>query len=143
MDHANRADDLAPELSAYLRNDPLAAHLGIVVDEIRPGYALARMTVRAETLNAHGVAHGGATMSLADTVFAAASNSHGRQALAVDMHTEFLSAGALGEVLVAEAEELNLTKRMAVYRIGVIAESDGRHVAEILARVYRRDDPLP
>ncbi|CAN5348456.1 hypothetical protein BH24ACT9_BH24ACT9_09140 [soil metagenome] len=28
-------------------------------------------------------------------------------------------------------------------RPGVIAESDGRSVAEMLARVYRRDDPLP
>lgn len=143
MDHADRADDLAPALSAYLRNDPLAAHLGIVIEEIRLGYARARMTVRAETLNAHGVAHGGATMTLADTVLAAASNSHGRQALAVYMHTEFLSAGTLGEELVAEAEELNRTKRMAVYRIGVVTESDGRRVAEVLARVYRRDDPLP
>lgn len=143
MDHADRADDLAPELSAYLRNDPLAAHLGIVIEEIRLGYARARMTVRAETLNAHGVAHGGATITLADTVFAAAANSHGRQALAVDLHTEFLSAGVLGDVLVAESEELNRTTRMAVYRVGVVAESDGRRVAEVLARVYRRDDPLP
>ncbi|MGI8627652.1 MAG: PaaI family thioesterase [Geodermatophilaceae bacterium] len=135
-------DDLPPALSAYLRNDPLAAHLGIVVEEIRLGYARARMAVRAETLNAHGVAHGGATMALADTVFAAASNSHGKQAVAVDLHTEFLSAGALGEVLVSEAEELSRTRRMAVYRVSVIAQSDGRRVAEVLARVYRRDEPL-
>lgn len=135
-------DDLPPALSAYLRNDPLAAHLGIVVEEIRLGYARARMAVRAETLNAHGVAHGGATMALADTVFAAASNSHGKPAVAVDLHTEFLSAGALGEVLVSEAEELSRTRRMAVYRVSVIAQSDGRRVAEVLARVYRRDEPL-
>lgn len=137
------ADDLSHALSEYLRNDPLAAHLGIEVEEIRLGYARARMTVRAESLNAHGVAHGGATMALTDTVFAAASNSHGRQALAVDLHTEFLSAGMLGEVLISEAEELSLTRRMAVYRVSVSCESDGRRVAEALARVYRRDDPLP
>jgi len=137
------ADDLPHELSEYLRKDPLAAHLGIEILEIRPGYAWACMTVREETLNAHGVAHGGATMSLADTAFAAAANSHGKQSLAVDLHTEFLSAGALGEVLLSEAEELSLTRRMAVYRVSVLAESDGRRVAEVLARVYRRDDPLP
>jgi len=135
-------DDVPHQLSAYLRNDPLAAHLGIEVEQIKLGYARARMVVRAETLNAHGVAHGGATMALADTVFAAAANSHGKQALAVDLHTEFLSAGALGDVLVAEAEELSLTRRMAVYRVSVIAESDGRRVAEVLARVYRRDVPV-
>jgi len=135
------ADDLPRALSEHLRNDPLAAHLGIVIEQIKVGYARARMTVRAESLNAHGVAHGGATMALADTVFAAASNSHGKQALAVELHTEFLSPGVLGEVLVAEAEELSLTRRMAVYRVSVIAESDGRRVAEVLARAYRRDEP--
>lgn len=137
------ADDLPPELSEYLRNDPLAALLGIEVAEIRPGYARARMTVRAEMLNFHGAAHGGATMGLADTVFAAACNSHGSQALAVDLHTEFLSAGALGEVLVGVAEELHRTRRMGVYRVSVVAESDGRAIAEVLARAYRRDDPIP
>lgn len=78
-------DDLPHAPSAYLRNDPLTAHLRIEVEEIRVGYARARMVVRAETLNAHGVAHGGATMALADTVFPAASNSHGKQALVVDL----------------------------------------------------------
>lgn len=136
-------DDLPLELSEYLRNDPMAAHLGIEIDEIRPGYARGRMTVRAETLNCHGVAHGGATMTLADSVFAAASNSHGRQALAVDMHTEFLSAGQLGDVLICRAEELSCTRRMAVYRVSVAAEAEQRPVAEVLARVYRRDAGVP
>ncbi len=121
----------------------MAAHLGIEVEEIRPGYARGRMPVSAHTLNFHGVAHGGATMALADTLFAAASNSHGTKALAVDMHTEFLSAGMLGDVLVCQAEELSRTARMAVYRVSVVAESDQRRVAEMLARAYRRDVDLP
>lgn len=140
MDHA---DDLPHALSAYLRKDPMAAHLGITVEEIRAGYARGRMTVGPEHLNFHGVAHGGATITLADTVFAAASNSHGRQALAVDIHTEFLSAGQLGDVLICEAEELSRTHRMAVYRLRVVVESDDRPMAELLARAYRRDVELP
>lgn len=136
-------DDLPDDLSAYLRNDPFADILGIEIEEIRPGYARARMTVGSRTLNAHGLAHGGATMGLADTVFAAASNSHGRQAVAVDLHTEFLSAATEGDVLVGEAVELSLTRRMAVYRVSVRTRSDDRLVAEVLARAYRRDDPLP
>ena len=140
MDHA---DDLPLPLSEYLRQDPMAAHLGITIEEIRAGYARGRMTVGPEQLNFHGVAHGGATFTLADTVFAAACNSHGRQALAVDVHTEFLAAGQLGDVLVCEAEELSRTHRMGVYRLSVVAESDGRRVAEMLARAYRRDVELP
>ena len=137
------ADDLPLALSEYLRKDAMASHLGIEIEEIRAGYARGRMTVGPANLNFHGVAHGGATFALADTVFAAACNSHGRQALAVDVHTEFLSAGQLGDILVCEAEELSRTHRMAVYRLRVIAEADGRPIAELLARSYRRDVELP
>lgn len=139
MDHA---DDLPSALSEYLRQDPLAAQLGIEIEEIRAGYARGRATVGAGHLNFHGVAHGGAMFTLADTLFAAACNSHGRQALAVDVHSEFFSAVQLGEVLVCEAEELSRTRRMGVYRLCVVAQSDGRPVAEMLARAYPRDVEL-
>lgn len=142
MDHP---DDPPVPLSKYVRNDPMADHLGIEVVEIRAGCARGRMKVRPENLNAHGVAHGGTTMTLADTVFAAPSNSYGRQALAVDLHTEFLSAGVLDDVLACEAVELSSTHRMAVYRLTLVAEAeaDGRPAAAILARAYRRDQAGP
>ena len=137
---ADPQDDVPAELFARLAADPLAAHLGIRLTEIRPGYARATMTVAATHLNAVGTAHGGATMALLDVVHAAVSNSHGTVAIAQDVHTEFLAAGRPGDVLEAEGVELHRSSRTAVYRIEARAQDD-RLVAVALARVFRTDRP--
>ena len=132
--------DVAPALFAQLAADPLADLLGIVLEQVRPGYARAVMTVGPQLLNAVGTAHGGATMALLDVVHAAVSNSHGTVAIAQDVHTEFLAAGRPGDRLEAEGVELHRTNRTAVYRIEARAQ-DGRLVASALARVFRTDRP--
>ena len=137
---ADLQDDVPGDLFARLTADPLAAHLGITLEEIRPGYARASMTVGPQLLNTVGMAHGGATMALLDVVHAAVSNSHGTVAIAQDVHTEFLAAGAEGDRLVAEGVELHRSRRTAVYRIDARAQ-DGRLVATALARVFRTDKP--
>jgi len=137
---ADPQDDVPADLFTRLATDPLAAHLGITLDEVRPGYARASMTVAPTHLNAVGTAHGGATMALLDIVHAAVSNSHGTVAVAQDVHTEFLQAGRPGDRLEAEGVELHRSNRTAVYRIEARAQ-DGRLVATALARVFRTDRP--
>jgi acyl-CoA thioesterase len=137
---ADPQDDVSAELFARLAADPLAAHLGITLTEVRPGYARATMTIAPSHLNAVGTAHGGATMALLDVVHAAVSNSHGTVAVAQDVHTEFLAAGRPGDVLEAEGVEVHRTSRTAVYRIEARAQDD-RLVATALARVFRTDRP--
>src|SRR3954471_2819117 len=127
-----------PALFRALAADPLAAHLGINLEQVRPGYARAAMTVTPHLLNTVGTAHGGATMALLDVVQAAVSNSHGTVAVAQDVHTEFLAPGRAGDRLVAEGTEVHRTGRTAVYRIEARAD-DGRLVATALARVFRTD----
>src|SRR4051812_33658424 len=129
-----------PALFRALAADPLAAHLGIELEEVRPGYARATMTVGPHLLNTVGTAHGGATMALLDVVHSAVSNSHGTVAVAQDVHTEFLAAGRPGDRLVAEGVEVHRTGRTAVYRIEARAQDD-RLVATALARVFRTDRP--
>ena len=132
--------DIDQALFTTLSADPLATHLGIELEQVRPGYARASMTVRANLLNAFGMAHGGATMALLDVVHAAVSNSHGTLAIAQDVHTEFLAAGRPGDRLVAEGVEVHRSNRTAVYRIEATAQ-DGRLVATALARVFRTGRP--
>ena len=134
------AADVDPALLARLAADPLAAHLGIELEQVRPGYARASMTVGPQLLNAVGTAHGGATMALLDVVHAAVSNSHGTVAVAQDVHTEFLHPGRPGERLVAEGTELHRSSRTAVYRIDARGD-DGRLVGTALARVFPTDRP--
>src|SRR3954451_13819620 len=131
-------DDVPAGLFARLAADPLAGHLGITLEQVRPGYTRASMTVGPQLLNAVGMAHGGATMALLDVVHGAGSNSRGGVAVAQDVPTEFLAAGAAGDRLVAEGVEVHRSARTAVYRIDARAQ-DGRLVATALARVFRTD----
>src|SRR3954454_1981212 len=128
---AEPQDDVPAELFARLGGFPPAAHLGITLTAIPPGYARATMTVAPTHLNTVGTAHGGATMALLDVVHAAFSNSHGTVAVAQDVHTEFCAAGRPGDVLTAEGAEVHRTGRTAVYRIDARAQ-DERLVATAL-----------
>ena len=54
------------------------------------------MTVADQHLNAADVVHGGALFTLADLVFAVASNSHGQLALGINVSISYLKAARAG-----------------------------------------------
>lgn len=102
----------------------MARHLGISLTEIRPGYASATLKVTPELLNGARLTHGSTVFALADIVFAAASNSHGPLALALNVSINFLKATGEGAVLTAVAREENLTRKTGLYRLEVKDEKD-------------------
>jgi acyl-CoA thioesterase len=55
--------------------DRASQALGMTLEEIRPGYARMRMTVREDMVNGHDLCHGGPIFTLADSTFAFACNS--------------------------------------------------------------------
>lgn len=120
-----------------LKKDALAKHLGIILTDIEPGYARATMEVKEELLNGLGLSHGGAIFSLADIVFAAASNAHGPEAVALNVSINFLKATYRGEILTAIAREENLTRKTGLYRMEV-TDGKGEMVALAEGLVYRR-----
>lgn len=126
-----------------LHRDPLAARLQIELVELAPGFARLRMPVTPDHLNFLGAAHGAAIFALADAAHAAASNSHGTQAVALNVSIEYLSPAGAGEVLVAEARELQRGRRTALYHIQVRTEAGGRLIAACHGRVYRTEEPVP
>jgi len=130
-----------PKVREKIQGDPFARSLGIELLELKPGYSKLRMVVRENMLNFHGIPHGGAIFSLADAAFAAASNSHGTQAVALEMTVHYLAAAEVGTTLYAEAREEKLGKRTALYRIRV-TDADGQLIASCQGLVYRRDLPL-
>jgi acyl-CoA thioesterase len=56
--------------------DRASQALGMTLEEIRPGYARMRMTVREDMVNGHDLCHGGLIFTLADSTFAFACNSY-------------------------------------------------------------------
>ncbi len=78
-----------------------------------------RTDVAEDHLNFHGTPHGGAVYSLADAAFAAASNSHGDAAFALETNISYLAAAEVGETLRAVARETHLGGRTAEYEVVV------------------------
>ena len=81
-----------------LQNDRFAARNDIELLEVGPGFARAKMTVHPHHWNGVGTVQGGAIFTLADFAFAAASNSHGTVAVAVNVNISFLKAGREGQL---------------------------------------------
>ena len=124
------------EVADRIRGDAYCDTLGIDLAALEPGYAVTELTVTDDLLNFHGTPHGGAIYSLADAAFAAASNSHGETAVALETNISYLEAVDTGETLSATAEETHLAGKTAEYEIEVTDESDDR-IATFRGRVYR------
>ena len=122
-----------------ISQDPFASFLGIELLELGQGYSKVSMIVGEQMLNFHGIPHGGALFSLADAAFAAASNSHGQTAVALNVGINYLAAVPVGTRLYAEATEESLGRRTALYRLAVATE-DNTLVALAHGTVYRKKE---
>jgi len=129
-----------PDIAAHIRKDAYANWLGATIEAIEPGYSRVSLVVTESMLNFHGMTHGGLLFSLGDIAFAAASNSHGQTAVALNVATSFLRATGVGEHLVAEAKEVHLGGATALYDIVVIETNSNQLVAKSQATVYRKRD---
>lgn len=119
-----------------MADDAFSKWLGIEIMKIKPGFAKISMEVRAEMNNGFGITHGGIAYSLADSVLAFASNSHGQVAVALETNISYIKKVTDGDTLVATAEELSLGNTIAVYNVTVSNRDDSR-VAQFRGTVYR------
>ena len=124
-----------------LKNDRFAARNDIELLEVRPGFARAKMTVQPHHWNGLGTVQGGAIFTLADFAFAAASNSHGTVAVAVNVSISFLQAGREGQ-LWAEAREISRNPKLGTYTVEVRNDA-GELIALFQGMAYRKQDKLP
>lgn len=113
-------DDLARRIADnFLAREGTGPSWGVVIEEVREGYARISMSIRRDMLNGHGIAHGGMIFALADTAFAYACNSRNVSTVAQQASIVFLASVREGERLVAEAEEQGLSGRSGVYTVSV------------------------
>jgi acyl-CoA thioesterase len=127
-------EQLAAEVGeAMYARDAASQALGMALEEVRPGSARLRMTVRADMVNGHGTCHGGLVFALADSAFAFACNSHDVVTVAAGCSIDFLAPASEGDELVAVAEERFREGRLGVYDVEV-RRADGALVATFRGR---------
>ena len=124
----------ANELAKRVAHEMLAGEgtgpaWGIRIEEAREGYARLAMTVRADMLNSHRIAHGGMIFALADPAFAYICNGANHASVAAQASMVFLDKVSEGETLIAEGEQVAREGRAGVTRVSV-RTADGRAIAE-------------
>ena len=119
-----------------IEDDPYCKTLGIELITLESGTASTRLRITEELTNFHGTPHGGAVYSLADAAFAAASNSRGETALALETNISYLDAVKVGTDLTSTATETHKSGRTAEYEV-VVTDEDEERVATFRGRVYK------
>lgn len=128
------------EINEFFDRDRFAKHCGIELLEITPGGAKTKMDVRELHLNGLRTVHGGAIFTLADFTFAAACNSHGTVAVALNVNISFVKATGSG-TLYAEAREVSVSPKIGTYEIRV-TNGSGDLIATFQGLAYRKKEKL-
>ena len=122
--------------AAMWSRDRSAQALGMRIEQVGPGRATVRMTVRGDMVNGHHICHGGLIFTLADTAFAYACNSYNKNTVASACHIDFLAPAKEGETLEAEAVEQSASGRTGVYDI-TVRTTGGKTIALFRGKSYR------
>jgi acyl-CoA thioesterase len=123
------------------KNDRFAERTNVELLTLSPGHATAKMVLHPHHLNGLKTIQGGAIFTLADFTFAAAANSHGTVAVAINANITFMKAAGTG-TLWAEAREVSKNFKIGSYLVEV-KDDAGDMVAQFQGLVYRKKDKLP
>jgi acyl-CoA thioesterase len=111
------------------------------IEEVKPGFARLRMTVRSDMVNGHGICHGGIVFALADSAFAVACNTYNAVTVAAAASIDFLASTRVNDELTAEARELWRSKRSGIYEIS-ISNQRGEPIALFRGRSHCTGGPI-
>jgi acyl-CoA thioesterase len=139
--HAAHHSDATGSIQRFFKNDRFAERANIELVSVSPGQARAKMTLQPHHTNGYGTVQGGAIFTLADFAFAAASNSHGTVAVAVNVSITFMKAGTTG-TLWAEAREISRNFKLGSYTVEV-KDDLGELVALFQGLAYRKSEKIP
>jgi len=124
------------KIKEFFKMDKFAEYIDVELLEVSEGYAKAKMDIHEHHLNGVGIVQGGAIFTLADFAFAAASNSHGTVAIAINANISFVTS-TTSETLYAQARENSKNPKIATYTVD-ITDEEGNAIAIFQGMAYRK-----
>jgi acyl-CoA thioesterase len=122
------------------KKDEFAALLGIEVERLGPGHAVAVLHTEGHHANPHGTVHGAVFYAVAGAAVAAAANDDDHSGIISSVLVEYLRPAAIGDVLRAEISKEASTDREDILT-GTVRradQGDGELLAWVRARGTRR-----
>jgi uncharacterized protein (TIGR00369 family) len=126
------------DITDVFEHVPFVDHLGIDLVEAADGHAEGRLDLRPELASnpATGIAHGGVTYSLADTVGgAAAISEYGTVTPTVDMRIDYLAPAT--EDIYAVADVVKAGEHVAVVEVDCYDDADETKQVATARGVYK------
>jgi 1,4-dihydroxy-2-naphthoyl-CoA hydrolase len=127
--HPAPADHTPEGFDAYSRGH-LPGLLGLEMVSVDPTRLVARVPVTSAVMAPHGLVHGGALVTVADSVcgYGTIVNlpDDARGFVTVELKTNFLGAAAAGAVLRCEATPLHLGRTTQIWDATIDDEDSGR-----------------
>ena len=114
------------------RRDRYAAHSGIEIVDLYPGYAKVKMEIQDYHLNSVDIVHGGAIFTLGDYACALAGNCEESSSVAIEANVSYLKPASSG-TLFAEAKAISQSKSLISFDVTITDEKGGS-----IARYYGR-----
>lgn len=111
-----------------IRNMGFIKDIGIVLTELREGYAKGELLLQPKHMNPIGSVHGGVLFTMADTVGGAAATSRGRYVTTVSGNMNYLRPAMNCKCIVGESREVKIGKNMCVYEV-MITDDAGKEIA--------------
>ena len=127
-------------INNHIKKDHFANYLGAKVEIIKPGHSRVSLVIDDNMTNFHGTTHGGIIFAISDMAFAAACNSHGKVAVALNVSICFLKPSYSGDHLVAEAKEEHKGRRTALYSVKIFNEKTDELIAKSQDQAYQKDE---
>lgn len=116
-----------PVLSAVNCAHQFSYENGVVLTHVEPGLARGELRSGPNSINPHGMIHGGALATLADTVGGCCACSKGGDCVTASSTMEFLRP-ACGDIIYCEATPKKMGRSLSVIQV-VLTNQQGKEVA--------------
>jgi acyl-CoA thioesterase len=120
------------------KDDQFSALLGIEVERMGPGHAVATLSTGPQHANPHGTVHGALLYAVAGAAIAAAANDAEHSGIMSSVLVEYLQPAAIGDALHAEISREASTGREDIFTGTVRRGDQGDLLAWVRARGTRR-----
>jgi acyl-CoA thioesterase len=120
------------------QKDEFAALLGIEVERLGPGHAVATLHTDPQHANPHGTVHGAVFYAVAGAAIAAAANDADHSGIVSSVLVEYLQPAAIGDVLRADVAKELSTAREDIFTGTVCRADQDDPLAWVRARGTRR-----
>lgn len=116
--------------------------MGMIVTEVKAGYARVEMELDSRSYNPIGSTHGGVIFAIADTAGGVAASSRGSYVTTMDGSINYLNAAMQGtKKLIATTREIKAGKNILVYDV-TVSDETGRVIAETRMSYFSLHKPI-